>query len=121
MEEFKINNYITLRLESGKTNIYIKGELFNQCKSLLLSLSREELEALKRIESLDEVLEIGFSLEESIEEYIEPENRELIDSITPETEFWAHCSNLQVWKEQEYDTQLIHSNFIDTKEKKKYC
>ncbi len=30
--------------------------------------------------------------------------------IDPETEFWAHCSNLQAWHENEYDTRLLHSN-----------
>ncbi|MHA1252089.1 MAG: leucine-rich repeat domain-containing protein [Candidatus Helarchaeota archaeon] len=30
--------------------------------------------------------------------------------ITPEVEFWAHCSNLQVWYEHNYDTRLLHSN-----------
>lgn len=32
MREFKVNEYITLKLEGGKTNIYVKGQLFNQCK-----------------------------------------------------------------------------------------
>ncbi|MFX1257954.1 MAG: leucine-rich repeat domain-containing protein, partial [Promethearchaeota archaeon] len=30
--------------------------------------------------------------------------------ISPETEFWGHCSNLQAWTENEYDTRLLHSN-----------
>jgi len=33
-----------------------------------------------------------------------------IDEIPPEVEFWGHCSNLQVWAENDYDTRLIHSN-----------
>ena len=35
-KEFKINEYITLRLEHGDTNIYVNGGLFNQCKFLML-------------------------------------------------------------------------------------
>jgi len=31
-------------------------------------------------------------------------------NISPETEFWAHCSNLQAWAENDYDTRLLHSN-----------
>ena len=31
-------------------------------------------------------------------------------SITPLEEFWGHCSNLQVWVENEYNTRLLHSN-----------
>ncbi|GAF88788.1 unnamed protein product, partial [marine sediment metagenome] len=30
--------------------------------------------------------------------------------ITPKIEFWAHCSNLQAWTENHYDTRIIHSN-----------
>ncbi len=31
-------------------------------------------------------------------------------NISPEIEFWAHCSNLQAWVENEYDATLLHSN-----------
>ena len=31
--EIEIGEYITLKLENGKTNIYIKGRLFRQCKN----------------------------------------------------------------------------------------
>ncbi len=111
MEEFKINNYITLKLEDGKSNIYINGELFNHCKSLLLFIPREDLEVLEEIKSIDEISErIGFSLDVSLERYMEQKQRELVNSITPKTEFLVHCSNLQVWAEHEYDTRLIHSN-----------
>ena len=30
--------------------------------------------------------------------------------IYPETEFWGHCSNLQVWVENDYNTRLLHRN-----------
>ncbi|KKL47399.1 hypothetical protein LCGC14_2335940, partial [marine sediment metagenome] len=30
--------------------------------------------------------------------------------IPPETEFWAHCSNIQAWVEHGYDTCILHSN-----------
>ncbi len=30
--------------------------------------------------------------------------------IPPETEFWGHCSNLQVWAENNYDTRILHSS-----------
>jgi hypothetical protein len=32
------------------------------------------------------------------------------ETITPEQEFWGHCSNLQAWYEHDYDTRLFHSN-----------
>ncbi len=52
--------------------------------------------------SIDEASE---KLENSIEK---KETREF--NIPPETEFWAHCSNLQAWVENNYDTQLLHNN-----------
>ena len=38
-KEFKVNKYISLILEGNDTFIYVNGERFNQCKSLLLSLN----------------------------------------------------------------------------------
>jgi hypothetical protein len=45
---------------------------------------------------------MGYQLEEEIK----PEDL----GITPEEEFWGHCSNLQAWAEYGYDTRLLHSN-----------
>lgn len=30
--------------------------------------------------------------------------------ITPEQEFWGHCSNIQTWVEYDYDTRILMSN-----------
>ena len=30
--------------------------------------------------------------------------------LSPETRFWGHCSNLQAWSENNYDTRILHSN-----------
>lgn len=32
------------------------------------------------------------------------------DDIDPEEEFQAHCSNIQAWAENEYDTRILHRN-----------
>ncbi|MHA1194460.1 MAG: hypothetical protein ACTSP9_19625 [Promethearchaeota archaeon] len=43
MTKFKVNEYLTLKLEEGKTNIYIKNEAFRQCKQLkLMELANHE-------------------------------------------------------------------------------
>ncbi len=101
MKEFKINEYLLLRLEEGKTNIYVKGELFKQCKFLLLNIPVEKISTFDEIESIDEAIEnLDHSFERKRDDY----------DIPPETEFWGHCSNLQVWAENEYDTRLLHRN-----------
>lgn len=99
-EEFKINEYITVKLESGKTNIYIDGKLFQQCKILLLNLPVEKINSFNEINSIDEAAEaLDFSMETNPHEEFE---------IPANTEFWGHCSNLQVWVEHNYDTRLLH-------------
>ncbi|MHA2007181.1 MAG: hypothetical protein ACXABO_15790 [Promethearchaeota archaeon] len=100
--QFQINGYFKLRLENGKTNIYINNELFIQCKYLLLTVPLDELEDLDVIDSIDKVAVKLNSKLESLD------NR--TNYISPTMQFWGHCSNLQVWYENNYDTRLIHSN-----------
>ncbi|MHA1491825.1 MAG: hypothetical protein ACTSRI_19500 [Promethearchaeota archaeon] len=99
LKEFKVNEFITLKLENGETNIHIDGQLFNQCKFLLLEIPINEIISLDEIKSIDEAAEqLNGSLEHDTVE------------IPPEVEFWGHCSNLQVWEENNYDTRLLHAN-----------
>jgi hypothetical protein len=112
MKEFKVNEFIILKLEEEiiseeeglretKTNIYVKGELFRQCSFLLINIPIEEMTSFDSIESIDEAEErLGTSLEEG--------NESFEYKIPPKTEFWGHCSNIQVWAENNYDTRLIH-------------
>lgn len=102
MQQFKVNEYITLKLEGGKTNIYVKDQLFRQCKFLLLNIPVDRVSSFDEIESIDEAAE---KLDRTLE------GRETEDyEISSKVEFWGHCSNLQVWSEMDYDTRLIHSN-----------
>ena len=106
MKEFKINDYITLRLEKDKTNVYINDIKIIQCKYLLLQdpndnsvVYDEDFLSIDRLaEKLDKSLEFNDS--------IDTQNYQ-IDS---EVEFWAHCSNIQAWAENNYDTQMLHAN-----------
>ncbi len=100
--EFKTNEYITLKLENGRTNIYVKDEYFQQCEDLLPNIPVENLDKYDEIQSIDDVTE-GF--DKSLE-YKDSKNF----NISPETEFWRYCSNLQAWAENEYDTRLLHRN-----------
>jgi hypothetical protein len=100
---FKINSFLTLRLEHEKTQIYIKDDLFRQCKFLLLNnIYLDDVnDLLEGFNSVDEEIE---NLDRSLE------GEEFYQDIDPETEFWAHCSNLQVWVENNYDSKLLHRN-----------
>ena len=99
--EFKINEYITLKLENGKTDIYVKKRLFRQCKYLILNIPVENIVSYDKIRSIDDIKGLDNSMEYKGRDYF---------CIPPETEFQAHCSNIQVWAENDYDTCLLHSN-----------
>ena len=106
MKEFKINDYISLRLEEDRTNVYINDMKIIQCKYLLLQdtndnfivYNKDFLSIDRLAEKLDKSLEFNDSIDNKIYK---------IDS---EVEFWAHCSNIQAWAENNYDTQMLHAN-----------
>jgi len=106
MQEYTINEFVTLNLEDGKTNIYVLGEEFIQCKYLLMNIPVERMNYLDEINSIDEAAE---KLDNSLD-LGNPDGYNFRKEIPPEVEFWGHCSNLQVWSEQDYDTRFIHSN-----------
>ncbi|MHA1479466.1 MAG: hypothetical protein ACTSPU_14825, partial [Promethearchaeota archaeon] len=97
--DFEINDHLSLRLENNKTNIYVGGRLFSQCKYLLLDISKGKSTELKKIDSIDEA-------EAKLDKRMESDH----SIITSKTEFWGHCSNLQAWYESNYDTRILHRN-----------
>jgi len=101
-KEFEINKYLKLKLEAGKTNIYVKGRRFQQCMYLLINIPVDQIEDYDEIESIDEAAEM---LDRSMEGHHNIGRR-----ITPEEEFQGHCSNIQVWAENGYDTRILHRN-----------
>lgn len=115
MTEFKINDLITLKFRYPSTEIYVNGKRFIQCKQLLLSIPKDDVEKYSDVESIDEAVEIydhsvyksQIYRDDGIPEMENDENYSLIE---PEEEFWDHCSNLQVWSEYDYDTRLLKVN-----------
>lgn len=101
-KEFRVSEFITLRLEGEKTIIYVNGERFRQCKYLLL-VNPQDNEVQMDINSIDEA-------EEKLSLKLEEEIKPIGLGITPEEEFWGHCSNIQAWVENNYDTRLLHRN-----------
>ena len=97
--EFKINKFITVKQEKNRVNIYVNNERFSQCKYLLMNIPINQIQEFDEIDSIDEAAEL---LDHSLEEGA--------PQIPIETEFWGHCSNLQAWAENDYDTRLLHSN-----------
>jgi len=102
MYQFRINRFITLKLVNNKTIIYINGEDFIQCHYLLLSKNVDEVKNIMLLESIDQ-------LEAQLDKTMEISGGGKLN-IPPETEFWAHCSNMQVWAEYGYNTKMLHRN-----------
>jgi hypothetical protein len=99
---FRVNDYITLRLECGKTFIYVNEKKFIICKQVLINISNEDLEESVHANSID-----GFLTHlNDVPNHFQYEST----SVPINVEFWVHCSNLQVWAENNYDTRLLHSN-----------
>ncbi|MHA1454885.1 MAG: hypothetical protein ACTSR5_02710 [Promethearchaeota archaeon] len=102
--EFIVNEFLSLKLEEGITMIYVANEPFMHCKFLLLEIPIEETTSLDEMKSIDQVAQ-------ELDRSLEPEDEfTRVNKIPPETEFWGHCSNLQAWYENNYNTSLLHSN-----------
>lgn len=102
MREFKINEFITLKLIERETKIFINDQYFDQCKFLLFNILVEEITRFDEIRSIDDIADML--------NWTEDGQQNVKYEIEPETEFWAHCSNMQVWVEHDYDTRLLYSN-----------
>lgn len=89
---FRINKYITLELRNGKTVSFMDNSEFLICKAA-------------NINSYLRDLAYG-----SIDKTIEDLDMRSFVSLSQEEEFWVHCSNLQAWNENNYDTRFLHSN-----------
>ncbi len=103
IKEFEINKFLKLKLEAGKTNIYVKGRKFQQCMFLLLNIPVDRIEDYDEIESIDEAAE-------KLDKSLEGNHHYRGGRISPEEEFTGHCSNIQAWAENGYDTRILHRN-----------
>lgn len=95
---FIINKYITLKLEKNKTNIYIKKRRFKQCVYLKLNIPIDKITVLEDVVSVDQAESKAKLNDKAF----------TIEEIPPKFLFWAHCSNMQVWAENNYNTRLLH-------------
>ncbi|MFW9875036.1 MAG: hypothetical protein ACFFG0_18175 [Candidatus Thorarchaeota archaeon] len=102
IKEYKINKLITLRFINNKTWIFINKKPFSGCKYLLL-LNPHENKLQDSIQSIDEATRY---LDNGLEHFINLKDL----GITPEQEFQGHCSNLEVWVENDYNSNLLHRN-----------
>ena len=86
-------------MENNITNIYIRGERFDQCKYLLLNLEAEEIPEYDDFKSIDEVFE-----------YYSRKNERNKFVLDPEQEFIGHCSNIEAWVENDFNVNILHTS-----------
>ncbi len=105
MKEFKVNSLITLRLIDGKTVLFVNNREFKQCRILLLNIpvGDQPEEEMKSIDEFADDLQYRMGHERELVNKLEEEM-----NITDEEEFMGHCSNLQAWVENDYNTNLLH-------------
>ena len=94
---FIITPKLKVKFKNNKSVIYVNDRPFNHCKYILLINSQRD-ENQQIIDSIDEA---KATLGSQLERNFRPKDL----GITPEQEFWAHCSNLQTWVEHNYDTR----------------
>lgn len=95
---FILNEFLKLKLEGRQTYIYVNNERFRSCVYLLLNIPTEDVESLDDVKSIDEAdLRLNHDAHGSTNCYIDPKE-----------EFRAHCSNMQAWVENGYNTQILH-------------
>ncbi|MFX0176870.1 MAG: DNRLRE domain-containing protein [Candidatus Hodarchaeota archaeon] len=102
--EKKINDYITLRFENYRTIIYVAGRRIIQCVHLILNIPKDEVPMYDDIDSIDEAADLSHKYGHHLGGFWQGYG------ITPEQEFWGHCSNIQAWVENDYDTRILMSN-----------
>lgn len=111
--EKEINQYITLKLENGRTYIYVNGKRFLQCIRLILNIPKDDVPIYDEVESIDEAAELYNKHLYQNRIVTGPRAlllRDQTHDITPGQEFWGHCSNIQAWVEHGYDTRILKSN-----------
>lgn len=89
--------------DGEEPTIYVSGVPFMQCAFLLLNIEVNKVSEFDEIKSIDEAAE-------KLDASMENEEDAYEFNIPPETKFWGHSSNLQVWYENDYNTKLLHSN-----------
>ena len=111
--KFRVNEYITLKLENSLTDLYLNRQKFIQCKRLVINIREKDIEKYDEINCIDEAADIHNTFLFKNTPVIGKDAKPINDfpyRITPEEEFWGHCSNIQAWCENNYDTRLLHSN-----------
>ncbi len=90
------SSLLKLVKHDNRTRIYINNNQFMQCSYLLISIPCNH--SNDDFESIDEIVDLYSNRNESD-----------TTMLTPDEEFMGHCSNVQAWVENGYDTRVLDS------------
>lgn len=97
-----LNDYLKVKYENGQTKLYINDQYFRKCKYLLLNIPEDDIDQYDDIKSIDDA-------EDQLSHELHGNSGKRIQyGIDSKQEFIAHCSNLQAWVENDYNTQILH-------------
>ncbi len=102
---YVLNDYLKLKYENGHTDVYVDDDYFRQCAYLLLNIPVNEIEDFDEVKSIDDA---EHKLSHELHAFHNKEKKEKKYHIDPKQEFIAHCSNMEAWVENDYNTQLLH-------------
>ena len=100
-----LNDYLKLKYENGQSNVYVEDNYFRQCAYLLINIAKDEIEDFDEIVSIDDVEN---KLSHELHGVSNIQRKKKNYGIDPKQEFIAHCSNMQAWVENDYNTQILH-------------
>lgn len=95
--DYRINEYLSLKLENKQTTIYVNGRRFTGCKYILINISSNNISSYDKYKSINEIIN-------SLPKY---EYTSSVGRLTPQEAFRGHCSNLQAWYESDYNTDVL--------------
>lgn len=122
MQEFNVNEFISLKLDGGSTQIIVNGKDFIHCKYLIITIPTDRIDKWEGYDSMDEIIKATGR----------GEGDRKAAKLTPQEAFWGHCSNLQAWTENGYDYRLLDTKLsipiimkimkrlVKTKDKEKF-
>ncbi len=102
IKKFKINNYLTLKLIDDKTYIYVSNKRYRELEKLFYQPKDNFKKIDREVKSMDDLAEILDHYDRDIMRYEY--------KIPSKDLFWGHCSNIQVWVEENYNTVYLHRN-----------
>ncbi|MHA1479374.1 MAG: hypothetical protein ACTSPU_14360, partial [Promethearchaeota archaeon] len=109
MLEYKVNEFLTLKLEEHKTYIYVNNERRDFTKIFNIHKIKEKY--FKYVDSIEEAV-FRFDVLDNYNYDALEEDEEISNSS--EEEFRDHCSILQTWLDNDFDTSDIGTSLLQT-------